>query len=61
MKAHPEWKSSNDKKKKIRGQSITEARERVHAKKKKVTISNYLPKKDLMLKKFRIMLTRSTS
>lgn len=40
MKAHPEWKSSNDKKKKIRGQSITEARERVHAKKKKVTITD---------------------
>lgn len=40
MKAHPEWKSSNDKKKKIRGQSINEARERVHAKKKRVDITD---------------------
>ena len=40
LKAHPEWKSSNDKKKKIRGQSLTEARERVNAKKKKVDITD---------------------
>lgn len=40
LKAHPEWKSNNDKKKKIRGQAINEARERVHAKKKKVDITD---------------------
>ena len=40
LKAHPEWKSSNDKKKKIRGQSLNEARDRVNAKKKKIEISD---------------------
>lgn len=40
LKAHPDWKSSNDKKKKIRGQSLTEARERVNAKKKKIEITD---------------------
>ena len=40
LKAHPDWKSSNDKKKKIRGQSLTEARERVNAKKKKINITD---------------------
>lgn len=40
LKAHPEWKGNNDKKKKIRGQALTEARERVNAKKKKIDITD---------------------
>ena len=38
MKAHPEWASSNDKKKKIRGQSMTDARQQVGAHKERVNI-----------------------
>ena len=39
MKAHPEWESSNDKKKKIRGQAIQDARQQVNAHKERVDIS----------------------
>lgn len=38
MKANPEWASSNDKKKKIRGQSMTDARQQVGAKKQRINI-----------------------
>ena len=40
MRAHPEWKDSNDKKKKIRGQAIQDARQQVNAHKKKIEISD---------------------
>lgn len=40
LAAHPEWKDSNDKKKKIRGQSLQDAREQVGAKKKYVEITD---------------------
>ena len=38
MKEHPEWNASNDKKKKIRGQSMTDARQQVGAKKERIKI-----------------------
>ena len=38
MKAHPEWKSENDKKKKVRGQAIQEARIQVNAHKERINI-----------------------
>ena len=38
LKANPEWASSNDKKKKIRGQSMTDARQQVGAKKQRINI-----------------------
>jgi hypothetical protein len=40
LKAHPEWKDSNDKKKKIRGQAIQDARAQVGAKKERVKITD---------------------
>ncbi len=39
LKAHPEWESSNDKKKKIRGQSINDARLQVGAHKQRIDIT----------------------
>ena len=39
LKAHPEWEASNDKKKKIRGQAIQDARQQVNAKKQRVDIN----------------------
>lgn len=38
LKAHPEWEASNDKKKKIRGQAIQDARQQVNAHKERVNI-----------------------
>ena len=40
LKAHPEWKDSNDKKKKIRGQAIQDARAEVGAKKERIKIND---------------------
>jgi DNA-binding CsgD family transcriptional regulator len=40
LKANPEWKDSPDKKKKIRGQAIQDARNQVGAKKQRIVISD---------------------
>ena len=40
LKAHPEWAASNDKKKKIRGQAIQDARQQVNAKKQRIIIDD---------------------
>ena len=40
LKANPDWKASNDKKKKLRGQAMQDARIQVGAKKKRIEISD---------------------